>query len=274
MASYIKNETQHIIMKGIIGAIAGDIIGSSREFHSIKTKDFELFTHQSCFTDDTIMTLAIASWLVIDKTSRDVLIEEIKYWGNKYINAGYGGMFLDWLMRESPEPYGSWGNGSAMRVSPVAWAGETLEEVHDLAIMSSDVTHDHPEAIKGALATADAIFLARNGSSKEEIKNHIETSYGYDLNRTVDEIRPSYKFDVSAAGSVPESIICFLEAEDFEDTIRNAVSLGGDADTQAAIAGSIASAYYDVPRGIFYKSFYLLDYELLEILIDFEEMYL
>jgi len=261
-------------MKGILGAICGDIIGSTREFNSIKTKDFDLFTKKSTFTDDTIMTLAIAKWLCEDKDSRDVLIKNLKYFGNQYPNAGYGGMFRKWLAQESPEGYGSWANGSAMRVSPCAWAAESLEEAQKLAELSAVVTHDHPEGVKGALATSDAIYLARIGASKDEIKNHVEVRYQYDLSRSLDEIRPYYSFDVSCAGSVPESIICFLEADDFEDTIRNAVSLGGDADTQAAIAGSIASAYWDIPRDIAYKSIHRLDYRLLNVLIEFEEEFL
>ena len=237
-------------MKGIIGAIAGDIIGSTHEFNPIKTKDFNLFNKHSIFTDDTVMTLAIAKWLCEDKSSKDVLIKNVKYFGNRYPNAGYGGMFKRWLSQKSPESYGSWANGSAMRVSPCAWVAESLEESQRLAELSAIITHDHTEGIKGALATSDAIYLARVGASKDEIKDHIEVRYGYDLNRTVDEIRPSYRFDVSCAGSVPESIFISLFAKYFEVTIRNAVSLGGDADTQAAIAGSIASAYWDVSRNI------------------------
>ena len=260
-------------MKGIIGTICGDIIGSSREFGPIKTKDFELYDAYSTFTDDTVMTLAIASWLMKDKNSREVLISEIKKFGLMYPDAGYGGMFMNWLNQDSPEPYCSWANGSAMRVSPVSWVADTLEESQKLARMSADVTHNHPEGIKGALATNDAIFLARNSFTKEEIKKHIEENYHYDLSRKLDDIRPNYKFDVSCKGSVPESIICFLEASDYEDTIRNAVSLGGDADTQAAIAGGIASAYWDVPDKISFKGIKRLDYNLLEVFIEFREKY-
>lgn len=261
-------------MKGIIGAIAGDIIGSTREFNQIKTKDFNLFERRSMFTDDTIMTLAVANWLIKDKVSKKVLVNELKYWGLKYPNAGYGGMFINWLSQDSPQAYGSWANGSAMRVSPCAWVGDSLEEVQNLAYKSAAVTHNHPEGIKGALATADAIYLARIGANKDEIRQHVEIRYDYDLSRSVDEIRPSYSFDVSCAGSVPESIICFLEARNFEDTVRNAVSLGGDADTQAAIAGSMASAYWDVPVEIAYKSINRLDYDLLNVLIEFEEKFM
>ena len=261
-------------MKGIIGAVAGDIIGSTREFHSIKTKEFNLFQKRSTFTDDTVMTLAVAKWLCENKNSKEVLINNLKYFGNKYPNAGYGARFNNWLRQESPEPYGSWANGSAMRVSPCAWVADSLEEAQKLAKMSAIVTHNHPDGITGALATSDAIYLARMGVDKEEIRNHIEVRYDYDLSFTLDEIRPFYKFDVSCIGSVPESIVCFMEAEDYEDTIRNAVSLGGDADTQAAIAGSIASAYWDVPKNIAYKSIHRLDYRLLNVFIDFEEKFM
>ncbi|MEE0935298.1 MAG: ADP-ribosylglycohydrolase family protein [Methanobrevibacter sp.] len=261
-------------MKGIIGAIAGDIIGSTREHHRIKTKDFDLFPLRSTFTDDTVMTLAIAQWLIEDSASKDVLVKNLKFFGNKYINAGYGGSFYRWLGQESPEAYGSWANGSAMRVSPCAWVAESLEESQKLAELSAIVTHNHPEGVKGALATNDAIYLARIGASKDEIKDHIEVRYGYDLSRTVDEIRPTYSFDVSCAGSVPESIICFLDGEDFEDTVRNAVSLGGDADTQAAIAGSIASAYWNVPEKIASDAIMLLDDFLLNTFRNFEEKFL
>lgn len=261
-------------MKGIIGAIAGDIIGSVFEHNRIKTKDFDLFTRKSQFTDDTVMTLAISKWLCADKDSKDVLIRNLKYFGNLYPNAGYGGRFMKWLAQESPEPYGSWGNGSAMRVSPCAWVADSLEEAQDLARTSAIVTHDHPEGVKGALATSDAIYLARVGASKDEIRDHIEVRYDYDLSFTVDDIRPEYSFEISCQKSVPESIVCFLDAKDFEDTIRNAISLGGDADTMAAIAGSIASAYWDVSKNIAYKSIYCLDYTLLNVFIDFEEKFM
>ena len=231
-------------MKGIIGAISGDVIGSVYENRPIKTKNFNLFGRYSCFTDDTVMTLAVANWLCEDKTSKDVLIENLKYFGNAYLNAGYGPRFYDWLNQESPEPYGSWANGSAMRVSPCAWAADSLEEAQSLAKTSA------------------------------EIRQHVELRYGYNLSLSLDEIRPTYEFDISCKGSVPESIICFLEADDFEDTIRNAVSLGGDADTQAAIAGSIASAYWDVPDDIYDETIDCLDHFLLGVLMDFDEKFM
>ena len=261
-------------MKGIIGSIAGDVIGSTREWDPIKSKEFDLFESESGFTDDTVLILAIASWLIENKDSEEVLTLKIKQFGKKYPNAGYGRMFIEWLYDDNTEAYGSWGNGSAMRVSPVAWATDSLEETQKLARMSAVVTHNHPEGIKGALAVADAIFLSRTGSDKEEIKHHIESEYNYDLSRKLDDIRSDYEFDVSCQGSVPEAIICFLEGHDFEDTIRNAVSLGGDADTQAAIAGSIASAYWHVPSEITAETLICLDYDLLETLIEFHDAYM
>lgn len=261
-------------MKGILGAISGDVIGSVYENYPLKSKEFELFMPQSTFTDDTVMTLAVANWLCEDKTSKDVLVKNLQYFGNMYPNAGYGGRFIHWLHEQSPEPYGSWANGSAMRVSPCAWVAESFEESQELARTSAIVTHNHPEGVKGALATSDAIYLARSGADKDEIKDHIEVRYEYDLSLSLDDIRPFYKFDISCAGSVPESIICFLEAESFEDAIRNAISLGGDADTQAAIAGSIASAYWEIPKNIVDKTICRLDDTLLDVLTDFEEKFM
>lgn len=272
--NYIYFKNIITIMKGIIGAIAGDIIGSTRENHPIKTKDFDLFTERSVFTDDTIMTLAVANWLLEDKSSEKTLIKNLQYFGNLYPYAGYGGMFMKWLSEDDPKPYESWANGSAMRVSPCVWAANSLEESQELAYKSAAVTHNHPEGIKGALATCDSIYLSKIGANKEEIKDHIEIRYGYDLERSLDEIRPFYSFDISCAGSVPESIICFLEADGFEDTIRNAISLGGDADTQAAIAGSIASAYYDVPEDMSNEAILRLDGPLLDVFMDFEEKFM
>ncbi len=261
-------------MKGIMGAVCGDIIGSSREFNPIKTKYFELFDYNSRFTDDTVMTIAIADWLITDKTSKNLLVNKLQYWGNKYPYAGYGGSFSKWLKENEPKPYGSWANGSAMRVSPCAWVADSLCESQKLAKLSAIVTHNHPEGIKGALATSDAIYLARNDASKDEIRNHIEKEYDYNLNKRVDEIRDCYSFDVSCARSVPESIIYFLEGNSYEDTIRNAVSLGGDADTQAAIAGSIASAYWNIPDDIVNESLNVLSGDLLDVFFDFEEKFM
>lgn len=224
----------------MLGAIAGDIIGSVYEAAPIRRTDFPLFQSASTFTDDTVLTVAVADSLLNDNS----YTQSLQTWGRKYPNAGYGGNFIKWIFEDNPRPYHSWGNGSAMRVSPVAWAFDKLERMQQEARKSAEVTHNHPEGIKGAEATATAIFLARQGSGKPAIKAHIEKHYAYDLSRRLEEIRPHYRFDVSCQGSVPEAIIAFLESEDFEDCIRLAVSLGGDSDTQACIAGSIAEAYY------------------------------
>ena len=262
----------------MIGAILGDMIGSPYEFdRGNKSKEFPLFSGESTYTDDTVMTLAVGmAFLDAQPGAPDEwilrnLADRMRRFGKMYPNAGYGGMFRQWLCNPECKAYNSFGNGSAMRVSSVAWLYNDIDAVRHAARLSAEVTHNHPEGIKGALATSDAIYLARVGASKDEIKQHIEVRYDYNLSRSLDEIRPNYSFDVSCAGSVPESIICFLEAQNFEDSIRNAVSLGGDADTQAAIAGSIASAYWNVPKGIAFKTIHRLDYRLLNVFIDFEE---
>ncbi|MDO5826089.1 MAG: ADP-ribosylglycohydrolase family protein [Methanosphaera sp.] len=259
-------------MKGIIGAICGDIIGSSYEFNPIKTKDFDLLPRKSRFTDDTVMTLAVANWLLLDLNfTKDVLVNQMQILGSEYPRAGYGGRFSRWLIDENPKAYNSWGNGSAMRVSPVAWYANSLEDCLELARLSAEVTHNHPEGIKGALSTASAIFMARNGYSKDEIKEHIESNYDYDLSTPIAQIRPDYAFEVSCQKSVPEAITCFIESTSYEDAIRNAVSLGGDADTQAAIAGAIAAAYYDVPVEIYKPCISKLDPRLHQIFREFNE---
>lgn len=235
----------------MLGAIIGDIVGSIYEFKSDKTKNFLLLSPGCSPTDDSLMTMAVGMACVSSniqdesefKRTLSSLMREI---GRQYPDVGYGGDFYSWLMSDTMGPYGSYGNGSAMRVSPVAYAEDTLEDVERLAKWSAEVTHDHPEGISGAQAVAAAIFLAKEGKSKEEIRSYIEEKY-YDLDFTLDEIRPSYSFDVTCMGSVPQAIECFLEAEDFEDAIRNAISLGGDGDTIAAIAGAIAEAYFGIP---------------------------
>lgn len=233
----------------MLGAIIGDIIGSVYEFDSnnIKTKDFVFFeshNEMECtFTDDTVMTIAVAEALM-QGGKEENFVSAMRKYGYLYPYAGYGGMFRGWLRSDNPKPYKSYGNGSAMRVSPVAWYFDTLEEVEKYAEISAAVTHNHPEGIKGAKATAAAIFLARTTHSKNCIKTYIETKYGYDLNRTLDSIRPLYRMEESCQKTVPEAIIAFLESSDFEDAIRNAISIGGDSDTVAAITGSIAEAYY------------------------------
>ena len=234
-------------VKFLCGAMAGDMIGSFYEFNATKKTDFYMFTPFSSFTDDTVMTVANADWLM----TGDSLMGIMQDYGNRYPHAGYGGMFRNWLREEEPKPYNSFGNGSAMRVSPVGWAFDTLEETLEAAKQSAEVTHNHPEGIKGAQATAACIYLARTGRTKQEIKEYIEQTFGYNLNRTCDEIRSDYHFDVTCQGSVPESIIAFLESTDFENAVRLAVSLGGDADTMGAITGGIAEAYYgSVPKHI------------------------
>lgn len=235
------------------GAILGDIIGSPFEFdRGDKTKDFKLFSRRSHFTDDSVMTLAVCEALLkvgqnaAVKEIEDAVITSMQLWGRRYPHEGYGGYFRHWLTARHPEPYNSFGNGSAMRVSAAGWLYDSLEKTRVVAKATANITHNHPEGIKGAEATASAIFMARNGSSKEEIKKYIENEFHYDLNRTLDEIRPSFHMDETCQKTVPEAIIAFLEARDFEDAIRNAVSLGGDTDTLGAITGSIAEAYFGI----------------------------
>ena len=235
------------------GAILGDIIGSPYEFDmGRKTKDFPLFSRQSTFTDDTVMTIAVAEAFLDapedEEELRQTLIQAMQKWGHRYPGAGYGIRFSQWLDSRAPQPYGSWGNGSAMRVSSVGWLFSDLSTVRRMARCSAEVTHNHPEGIKGAEATAAAIFLARTGSTKGQIKEYIHREFGYDLSRTCDEIRPGYRHVESCQETVPEAITAFLEGESFEDVIRNAVSLGGDCDTLTCIAGSIAEAYFGVPE--------------------------
>ena len=231
----------------LLGAIAGDVIGSVYEFRPFKETSFPLFSDYSEYTDDSVMTVANADWLL----TGDSLLGVMQEYGHRYPTAGYGGMFKGWLREENPQPYNSWGNGSAMRVSPVGWAFETLEETLEVAKQSAEITHNHPEGIKGAQATAACIYLARTGKSKQEIKEYVEHTFDYKLSRTCDEIRPTYQFDGSCQGTVPESIIAFLDSTDYENAIRLTVSLGGDSDTMGAITGAIAEAYYGgVPEDI------------------------
>jgi ADP-ribosylglycohydrolase len=255
----------------LLGSIAGDVIGSVFEARPIKTKEFPLFTTRSTFTDDTVMTAAIAHAIL-----RGVdYVTAVKTFGRKYPDAGYGGFFYNWIMSAESSPYNSWGNGSAMRVSPIGFAFDTAETVLIEAEKSAAITHDHPEGIKGAQATALAIFLARSGGTKAAIKEEIGRRFGYDLERSLDEIRPDYRFDVSCQGSVPESIIAFLEADNYEETVRNAISLGGDGDTMACIAGGIAQAFYcDIPDDIVANVRRRLPEELLLILDAFNTKYL
>jgi ADP-ribosylglycohydrolase len=212
------------------------------------------------------MTIAVAEWLLTPPFKKENLIKIMQKWGRKYRNAGYGHLFGKWIDSDNPQPYGSFGNGSAMRVSAVGWLYDDLETARKIARWTAEVTHNHPEGVKGAEAIAAAICMSRNGSGKEEIQKYIEKEFGYDLSRTCDEIRPGYKFDVSCQGSVPEAIIAFLEGTDFEDVIRNAVSLGGDSDTIAAMAGSIAEAFYVIPNRITRGALKRLPDEMLEVL--------
>lgn len=257
------------------GAIIGDIAGSWYEGMNNVDRNFEIFSSKNVTTDDTVMTVAIGEAFMfflrdyypdifstcgknknikaddIGEVNvnllKEVIVKNMVFWGNKFPQAGYGGRFRKWL-RYNPKPYNSWGNGSAMRVSPVGWMFEDIETTRRMAAIQAEVSHNHPEGMKGAEAIAAAVYLARKGRSKDDIRQYIENEFGYDMSRTCDEIRPEYTFDVSCQGSVPEAIIAFLDGNDFEDVIRNAVSLGGDTDTIGAMAGSIAEAYYGVPE--------------------------
>ncbi|MFH2129979.1 MAG: ADP-ribosylglycohydrolase family protein [bacterium] len=241
----------------MIGAIAGDIIGSVYERRPIKTREFPLFSEGCCFTDDSVLTLAVAR-AILDGTGYQPAVQQL---GRQYPHAGYGGSFLRWLMTDHPQPYNSWGNGSAMRVSAIGFAFDDLARVLSEAEQSAQISHNHPEGIKGAQATAAAVFLARTGTDREGIRTEIENRFDYDLSRTLDNIRPGYRFDVSCQGSVPEAITAFLESRSYEDAIRNAISLGGDSDTLACIAGGMAEAYYGtVPDDVIEKvRLYLTD---------------
>jgi ADP-ribosylglycohydrolase len=236
-------------MKGreMIGAIAGDVIGSVYEGHPIKIKDFPLFHPRCTFTDDTVLTVAVADAILQGRP----YLESVREIGRRYPDAGYGGAFYQWLFSDHPQPYNSWGNGAAMRVSPIGFAFDSEDRVLDEARKSAEISHNHPEGVKGAQATAFAVFLARTGHSKEAIKGEIMGRFGYDLNRTVDGIRPDYSFDISCRRTVPEAIVSFLDSDSYEDAVRNAVSLGGDSDTLACITGGIAEAFYGhVPTDI------------------------
>ncbi|MBC8060538.1 MAG: ADP-ribosylglycohydrolase family protein [Clostridiaceae bacterium] len=247
----------------MLGAIAGDIIGSVYEWHNIKTKNFELFSPRSRFTDDSVLTIATMDSIINKKP----FYESYKYWFRKYPNVGFGEGFKRWGMSETVQGYNSYGNGSAMRVSPIGFYFNSLEEVLLKAQESAIVTHNHPEGIKGAQAIAAAIFLARNGREKNEIKKYIEDNFGYVLSESIDSIRNWYNFDVSCQGSIPQAIRSFLESTSYEDAIRNAISIGGDSDTLACIAGGIAEAYYkEIPEYITKRAEELLTEEMKEIL--------
>lgn len=278
----------------MLGAIIGDIVGSVYEFDNIKTKDFELFKPDCRFTDDTVMTCAVADAIMNGGSEKDFILSMKKY-GRMYPHAGYGGRFRVWLRSMDTKPYNSFGNGSAMRVSPCAWvmdcgfcARTGMWPNRDLARLSASVTHNHPEGIKGALAVCDAIFMARfyfgewnieysnpidsdPDECKRRIKEHIENEYGYDLSMSLDEIRKNYEFDETCQGSVPQAIIAFLESTDFEDAIRNAISIGGDSDTIAAITGSIAEAAYGISEDMKEMALSYLDEPLKDVLIRWKK---
>lgn len=285
----------------MLGAIYGDIVGSVFEFNNIRTKDFELFSEKRKFTDDTIMTLAVAHALVkfddvmkiddiftSDKPNKwedpkapwrkdlnlfkTLLISEMHTLGDKYPNAGYGGHFRFWLREKKTEPYGSYGNGSAMRVSPVAWYANSLEECLDFAKASAEVTHNHPEGIKGAVVTAGATYLARTGATVGDIKAFVAKYYTIDF--TLDEIRPTYEFNETCQDTVPQAMQAFFESISFEDAIRNAISIGGDSDTLAAITGAVAEAYYGMTEGKVQDVAERLDPTLLKILNDFRNRFI
>ena len=262
----------------MLGAILGDMIGAPYEFdRSPKTKEFPLFSSGSRFTDDSVMTIAVAEALMdtlgrTDDEIRSALVSSMQKWGHRYPNAGYGSRFCRWLMTAHPEPYGSYGNGSAMRVSAAGWLFDSLKETRRMARLTAEVTHNHPEGIKGAEAAASAIFLARNGNDKDMIRNYIVREFGYDLSRTCDEIRPSYHHVESCQQTVPEAITAFLEGTDFEDVIRTAVSLGGDCDTLTCIAGSIGEAFYGIPDEIAAECRKRLPEDMLAVLDRFTAM--
>ena len=251
----------------MIGAIAGDIIGSPYEFQPIKTVDFEVFTADCRFTDDTVLTAATAFSLMTDGD----YAQNYRIFGRLYPMAGYGASFKQWLAKDNPVPYGSWGNGSAMRVSPVGFLLDDEAAVLREAERTANITHDHPEGIKGAQAVAMAVFLARQGADAETLRAEITGRFGYDLTRTPDEIRPAYKFDVSCQGSVPEALICALAGNHWLEAVKLAVSLGGDADTQACIAGAVAQARFGgIPEDMDSRARGALPDNLLEIVVDFE----
>jgi ADP-ribosylglycohydrolase len=257
--------------KLIIGAIAGDIIGSVYEFNNVKNIDFKLFNDKSTFTDDSVLTIATMD-SILNKTNYGI---NYQLYGKNYPNRGYGRNFHSWLRSKYPEPYNSWGNGSAMRSSPIGWYCNNIEEVLIESQKSAEVTHDHPEGIKGAQSIAVAVFMARIGKNKDEIKNFIMDKFQYNLNRKIENIRPDYKFDESCQGTVPEAIIAFLESTDYENAIRLAISLGGDSDTLACITGGIAEAYYKtIPEYIIENIIKILPNELYKIIELFSIKYL
>lgn len=262
----------------MIGAIYGDVVGSVYEYNNIKTKEFELFPSNAMRTDDTVMTVAVADAILRCESLEDteyfkkVLTETISEYVDKYPCEDYGGGFWRWARGESKKPYGSFGNGSAMRVAPVAWCANTLEKTIELAKASAEITHNHEEGIKGAVVTAGAAFLARKGASMDEIKSFVSKYYNIDF--TLDEIRDTYKYDVTCQGTVPQSMQAFFESVSFEDAIRNAISIGGDSDTLAAITGAVAEAYYGIELDQKSTTLTYLEMEFLDVIFDFQERFM
>ncbi len=263
----------------MLGAIIGDIAGSRFEFdRGDKSRDFEFFTSECEITDDTVMTIAVAEALMdagLDSGEdkiKEELIASMKKWGKKYPGAGYGGRFRGWVLSDDPKPYGSYGNGSAMRVSPAGWLYETMDRTREVARWTAEITHNHPEGVKGAESLAAAIFLARNGKTKEEIRSYIETEFGYDLSRTLDEIRPTYHHVEDCMRTLPEAFECFLEADSYENTIRNVMYIGGDTDTLAAIAGALAEAFFGIPLVISSYAVRFIPDEIMDVYRRFNEV--
>ena len=269
-------DTSRVAESGILGAVIGDIVGSIHEFWQTKSTDFDFFTDNNHYTDDSVMTIAVAEWLMTAQQpiSNASLPTIMRKWGKKYPWAGYGGMFKRWLVspyEDERRPYNSFGNGSGMRVSACGFFAKSLDEALKLAKLSAEVSHNHPEGIKGAQAVASAIFLARQQMHKDKIRAYIEQTFGYDLSRTCDDIRPDYEFDVTCQGSCPEAIIAFLDSTDFESAIRLAISLGGDSDTIGAMTGGIAAAYYGIPDKIARKALDYLPEDMIEVIVRFEK---
>lgn len=265
----------------LYGAILGDIIGSVYEFNNgDKTRDFPLFTALSRFTDDTVMTIAVADALIQYKKDqninyKEVLIDSMKKWANKYPNAGYGYRFYSWVLGDDRKPYGSYGNGAAMRVSPVAWAFEPSDTNgwHNIAIETTTITHNHREGIKAATSLTEAIEYARTHKSKEEIRKMIEELYQYDLSNTLDDIRLTYTHVEDCMNTMPQAFECFLESEDFESCIRNVMYIGGDTDTLGAIAGAIAEAYYGIPEKLIDECRKRIPREMVDVIDEFEDLF-
>lgn len=266
-------------MRFVYGAILGDIIGEPYEAGgNPKTKDFPLFCAEPRFTDDSVMTIAVCEGISAaglradERTMKAALTASMLHWGRNYPSAGYGERFYRWLHSADPKPYGSFGNGSAMRVSSVGWLFKTLSRTRRVAAWSAEITHNHPEGVKGAESVAAVIWLSRNGYSKTEIKTYVEKEFGYDLSRTCDEIRPFYVYEASCQRTVPEAMTAFLEGCDFEDVIRTAVSLGGDCDTLTAIAGSMAEAFYGIPEDMKAKCIELTPDDMHAVMKEFDKI--